>query len=109
MDAPADVLVIPMTEDMTPAIAVAAQLRREGIRTQIYMEKKKFKAKIGYADKLHVPYALFLGEDEIRDGTLTVKDMTSGEQKTMSADALIEQITAAMAQRQAQPLIIENK
>ncbi len=88
-DAPADVLVLPMTDDFEAAIRTAAALRDSGIRTQIYTEKKKFKAKIGYADKLGIPFALFLGEDEIRDGTVTIKKMKTGEQTTAS---LSEQI-----------------
>ena len=64
--APADVLILPMTDDLSPAIALATQLREAGIRTQIHAEqKKKFKQKISYADKLSIPYAVFLGEDEI--------------------------------------------
>ena len=106
MDAPADVLVIPMTDDMTPAIAVAAQLRKEGIRTQIYMEKKKFKVKIGYADKLHMPFALFLGEDEIRDGKVTVKNMVSGEQTTDTVSAMVPMIREAIAAKKAEPIIV---
>ena len=61
--APADVLVIPMSEDFVKAVEVATALRDAGIRTQLYTEKKKFKAKIGYADKLGIPYVVFLGED----------------------------------------------
>jgi histidyl-tRNA synthetase len=106
MDAPADVLVIPMTEDMTSAISVAAQLRREGIRTQIYMEKKKFKAKIGYADKLHMPFALFLGEDEIANGTVTVKNMVTGEQTTDTVAALVPVIRATIEAKRAEPIIV---
>ena len=63
--APADVLVLPMTEDLSPAIALATQLRQSGIRVQIHAEQKKFKQKISYADKLRIPYVIFLGEDEI--------------------------------------------
>ena len=44
-----------------------------GVRTQLYFEQKKFKAKISYADKLMIPYAVFLGEDEIANNTATVK------------------------------------
>ncbi len=106
MDAPADVLVIPMTDDVTPAIAVAAQLRKEGIRTQIYLEKKKFKAKIGYADKLHMPFALFLGEDEIQNGQVTVKNMVSGEQITDTVETLVPVIREAIAQKRAEPIIV---
>ena len=88
-DAPADVLILPMTDDFEAAIRTAAALREAGVRTQIYTEKKKFKAKIGYADKLGIPFALFLGEDEINNGVVTVKNMKTGEQSTAAlADIL---------------------
>jgi histidyl-tRNA synthetase len=83
-----------MTEDFEAAIRTAAALREVGIRTQIYTEKKKFKAKIGYADKLGIPFALFLGEDEINAGTVTVKNMTTGEQTTAPLSELIPGILA---------------
>ena len=60
--APADVLILPMTEDMAPAIQLATNLRTAGVRTQIYGEQKNFKQKINYADKLGVPYVVFLGD-----------------------------------------------
>lgn len=82
--APADVLIIPMTDDLSHAISLATALRGEGLRTQIHSEAKKFKAKISYADKLAIPYVIFLGEDEIRSGRVTVKDMQSGDQITVS-------------------------
>jgi histidyl-tRNA synthetase len=78
MPAPIDALVIPMTEDLAPAIQAATALRAAGVRTQIYGERKKFKAKMGYADKLRAPFAVLLGEDEIRAGTVSVKDMRRG-------------------------------
>lgn len=81
--APADVIVLPMTEDMLPAIALATTLRSNGIRVQLYSEKKKFKAKLSYADKLGIPYAALLGEDEIAAGTITVKDLRKGVQNTI--------------------------
>ena len=81
-----DALVLPMTEDLSAAISSAAALRRKGLRVQLYTEKKKFKAKMNYADRLGVPYVIFLGEDEIAEGVLSVKDMRSGEQKKLSPD-----------------------
>jgi len=95
--APADVLILPMTEDLSPAIALATQLRAAGIRTQIHAEQKKFKQKIGYADKLAIPYAIFLGEDEINAGVAAVKDMKSGEQVKLTADEAIAHIKAGLA------------
>ncbi|MBE6972508.1 MAG: histidine--tRNA ligase [Ruminococcaceae bacterium] len=95
--APADVLILPMTEDLAPAIALATQLRGAGIRTQIHAEQKKFKQKIGYADKLAIPYAIFLGEDEINAGVAAVKDMKSGEQVKLTAEEAIAHIKAGLA------------
>ncbi len=95
--APADVLILPMTEDLAPAIALATQLRSAGIRTQIHAEQKKFKQKIGYADKLAIPYAIFLGEDEITAGVAAVKDMKTGEQVKLTPEEAIAHIAAGLA------------
>ena len=95
--APADVLVLPMTDDLTPAIELATELRQTGIRTQLYTEAKKFKAKIQYADKLSIPYVIFLGEDEIAAGTLSVKDLRAGEQVTVSRENAVNIILDGIA------------
>ena len=86
--APADVLIIPMTEDMSHAIKLATEMREKGLRVMLYSEDKKFKSKVSYADKLKIPYVVFLGEDEIKEGHITVKDMVSGQQTTASAAML---------------------
>ncbi len=78
--APADALILPMTSDLSPAISLATALRDAGIRTQIYGEKKKFKARMNYADRIGVPYTVFLGEDEISEGCAAIKDMRTGRQ-----------------------------
>ncbi|MBQ7473975.1 MAG: histidine--tRNA ligase [Oscillospiraceae bacterium] len=106
-EAPCDALVLPMTEDLSAAIAAAAALRREGLRVQLYTEKKKFKAKMNYADKLGVPYVVFLGEDEIAEGVLSVKDMRSGEQQKFSAAEAAAMICADRDARASAALIRE--
>ena len=78
--APADVLVLPMTDNPAPAIALAESLRSSGLRVQLYAEPRQFKQKISYADKLGVPFAVLLGEDEIAQGKCAVKNMVTGEQ-----------------------------
>ncbi len=83
--APADVLIIPMTEGLGASASVATQFREAGIRAEIYFEEKKFKQKIAYASKLSVPFAVFLGEDEIRDGVVALKDLETGEQVKLTA------------------------
>jgi len=98
---PADAVVIPMTEDIASAAAFATLLRAAGVRTQLYCEAKKFKAKIGYADKLGAPFAVFLGEDEIRAGTVAVKDMKSGEQFTARPEEACRRMAEALRARPA--------
>ena len=90
--APADVLILPMTDDLSPAIELATSLRASGIRAQVYSEQKKFKQKMSYADKLGVPYVIFLGEDEIKQNKVSLKDMRSGEQRLLSEGEAIAEI-----------------
>lgn len=62
-----------MTEDLSAAISLATLLRENGIRAQLHCEEKKFKQKIAYADKLGIPYVIFLGEDEISSGVVAAR------------------------------------
>ena len=105
--APADVLILPMTEDLSPAIALATQLRQAGIRTQLHCEQKKFKAKMSYADKLAIPYVIFLGEDEISAGVVACKDMKSGEQTKLPVSETIDRIKAGLAELEKGSVIVE--
>ena len=102
-----DELVLPMTEDLSPAIALATQLRQAGIRTQLHCEQKKFKAKISYADKLSIPYVIFLGEDEINAGVVACKDMKSGEQTKLNTQETIDRIKAGLAELEKGSVIVE--
>ena len=90
MKAPCDVLVIPMTEDQHAAIAAATALRNAGLRAQLYAEKRKFKAKMSYADKIGVPFIVLLGEDEIAKGMVSLKNMKTGEQQMLSTEKAAE-------------------
>ena len=99
--APADVLILPMTDDLGPAIELATSLRESGIRTQLYTEPKKFKAKISYADKLGIPYVIFLGEDEINAKEIKWKDMASGEQFTAKQDEAVSAIFLGLSMKNA--------
>lgn len=99
--APADVLILPMTDDLAPAISLATQLREAGIRTQLHCEKKKFKAKITYASKLQIPFVIFLGEDEVQSGNITYKNLSTGVQQTEPPQAAIAAIQSELAQRNA--------
>ena len=106
--APAEALVLPMTEDMGPAIALAEQLRSAGLRVQLYGEKKKFKQKMAYANKLAVPFAVLLGEDEIAQGKCSVKDMASGEQRLLTPGEAAQWILEKQRQAENLPMILEK-
>ena len=97
--APADALVLPMGGDVAPAIAVAEAIRSEGLRVQLYCEQKKFKQKMAYANKLEVPFAILLGEDEIAEGMCSVKNMISGEQVKLTPAEAAAHIKAVLAQK----------
>ena len=106
--APADVLILPMTAELSPAVTLATRLRAAGIRTQLYTEQKKFKAKMSYADKLGVPYVVFLGDDEIAGNVVACKDMTSGEQTTLPFAETLALIQMGLAKRNEGAVILEK-
>ena len=106
--APADCLLLPMTDDLSAAVRLATALRQAGIRTQLYSEQKKFKAKMQYADKLGIPYVIFLGEDEIARGECSVKELRTGEQVSLPVDGAIAHIRAGIAALASGSVIIEK-
>ena len=106
--APADVLILPMTAELSPAVTLATRLRAAGVRTQLYTEQRKFKAKMSYADKLGVPYVVFLGDDEIAGNVVACKDMTSGEQTTLPFAETLALIQTGLAKRNEGSVILEK-
>ena len=104
--APADVLILPMTEDLTEAASAATYLRAQGIRTQLYTEPRKMKGKLGYADKLRIPYVAFLGEDEIAAGKITIRNMVDGGQETVSVSDAAELIQSGLKAHAGGKLIL---
>ena len=76
-----DVLIIPMVEDKTFPIQIATKLREQNINTEIFLNDKKLKAKMKYADKLEIPYVIVVGEEEVETGIVKIKDMKTGEEK----------------------------
>ena len=80
----AEILIIPMLEDLKEPIKLATKLRNAGINTEIYLNEKKIKAKFKYADKLEIPYVIVIGEDEIKENVVTIKNMKTGEEVKVS-------------------------
>ena len=105
--APADALIIPMTDDLSFAVQTATTLRDTGLRTQLYTEQKKFKAKMSYADKLGFPFVVLIGEDEIAAGKVALKDMATGVQTLVTPAEAAETVTAVIAEKNGAKVIKE--
>ena len=71
---------------------IASKLRNAKINTEIYLEDKKIKSKFKYADKLNIPFAVVIGDDEIANDKVTLKNMTTGEQETLPIEEVINRI-----------------
>ncbi len=92
---PARVLFINFGADSLPyAIGCAARLRAEGVSTLIYPDAAKMKKQMDYANRCHVPFVIFVGENEIASQTLTVKDMSTGSQSTLTLDQAVAALKA---------------
>ncbi|MFA6308575.1 MAG: histidine--tRNA ligase [Clostridia bacterium] len=86
---PTKLLVIPMEETMNNALDFATKIREAGIPTEIFFNECKFAKKFSYADKLGIPYVVVIGSDEIAAKEFKLKDMKTGEQKTMRTEDII--------------------
>lgn len=82
----ADALVISMVDNMEIPIKIATKLRNQGKKIEVYLNNKKIKAKFKYADKLEIPYVIIIGEDEIANNTVKIKNMQTGEEKEYRQD-----------------------
>lgn len=83
------VLVIPMTDNLEKCMEIASKFRTAKINTEIFLENKKIKAKFKYADKLNIPFTIVIGDDEIANNNVTLKNMITGEQKTLTIEDAI--------------------
>lgn len=82
-----DILIVPMTENLQVPIKLATELRNARVNTEIYLNDKKLKAKMKYADKLEIPYVIVIGDNEIESGRVKVKEMRTGEEIETALDA----------------------
>lgn len=70
-------------------LPLVAQVRAAGIRTELYPESAKMKKQMGYADTKKIPYVAIVGETEMAEGKINVKNMITGEQQLFTVDELI--------------------
>lgn len=86
----ADVLLLPMDDIADEkCFNIAEKLRNANINCQVYLENKKFKNKLNYANKLQIPFVIIVGEDELNNGTVTLKDMFKFDQISVKDNELI--------------------
>ena len=88
----AKLLVLPMTENIEKVIEIGSAIREAGIPTEIYLEDKRIKAKFKYADRLQIPYVAVIGDDEIANEKIALKDMRTGEQESLNIQEVIEKL-----------------
>jgi histidyl-tRNA synthetase len=99
LTSPADALVIALDDSTLPAaVAAATALREAGVRTQLHFEKRKLGAKLGYADKLGIPFVVLVGEDEAA-GKVSVKNLSTREQATASPAEAAQIILTSLRDR----------
>ena len=89
-DSIAKVLVVSASSDISPCLPIATAFRTAGINTELFLTDKKIKAKFKYADKLSIPFVVVIGEDEITNNIVTLKNMKTGEQFQVSIEEAIE-------------------
>ena len=91
---PADVMITIWSEETAPeSLLLAAELRSQGLRVTVYPEADKLGKQIKYADSIRVPFVCVLGESELADGTVTLKNMRTGEQQTCDRNKVREIIS----------------
>lgn len=76
-------------QESVEALNIIAQLRNKGIAAEFYPENAKLKKQFTYAEKKGIPNIIFIGEEEIRNQTVTVKNLANGEQKTVSLEVFL--------------------
>lgn len=74
-------------------LPIAAMARNAGISTEIYPDTLKMKKQMAYANAKQIPFVAIIGENEMADGKVMLKDMQTGEQRLITAEALIEIIS----------------
>ncbi len=74
-------------------LPVAAMARQSGIRTEVFPDAVKMKKQMSYANAKQIPFVALAGENEISQGKFTLKNMVSGEQRLLTPEELISEIT----------------
>jgi histidyl-tRNA synthetase len=91
--APADLMVaIWSDETVGESLKLASELRNSGVRVTVYPESDKLGKQLKYADSIKVPYVCIIGESELAENKVTLKDLRSGEQKLISRGEIVKEL-----------------
>lgn len=86
------VSIIPLGDTLNNCIALATALRKNDIKSEVACENRSFKSKMKEANKREIPYIIVVGEDEVESGKYSFKNMTTGEQQSLSLEQIITQL-----------------
>jgi histidyl-tRNA synthetase len=88
---PTEVLVLNFGDaELQYALRILDMLRKDGIKTELYPDTVKLKKQLSYADSLKIPYIIIAGDEEIKAGEVTLKTMSTGEQKKIKIEELVK-------------------
>jgi histidyl-tRNA synthetase len=82
-------------QEVEAILPILSRLREHGIASEIYPDQVKMKKQMNYANSRNIPYVALVGEQEVKDGMITLKDMESGNQEKLSPDQLVERLAPA--------------
>ena len=85
-------LIVSMTENYEYCAKIANTLRQNGIKVQINFEDQKIGKKFKYANNIKVQNVIIIGEDEITNNKITIKNMNTGEQKTLTLEEMVAEL-----------------
>ena len=79
-------------QEAAEAVKLIRELRKNGVSSELYPDNVKLKKQMGYADSLNVPFVAIIGEAELAAGTVNLKNMLTGEQKSVAFANFVEEI-----------------
>lgn len=88
-----DIIILPMDGFIHEGIKLLAKLREKNVKVTIYSEDAKLGKKFKYADQIKVPYAIVLGENEVKNGLYSLRNMATGEQEEVDFNKLVEKFS----------------
>ena len=83
------VAIIPLGDTLLDCLNTCAKLQANGVKAEVFAENKSFKSKMKEANRKHVGYALIMGEDEVKNGVFALKNMSTGEQESLTEQQLL--------------------